>query len=69
MEGCLIKVTVDRAEVCEIGSATGKGIKAPANRRLVRYAAQRGNKCSNDRDLGDVRHTLILEIKVPDDDP
>jgi hypothetical protein len=38
------------------------GDRAPASRRLARYAAQRSNKRGNDRDLGDVRHTLILEI-------
>ena len=40
MEGCLIKVAVDRAEVGEIGSATSQGKHASARRRLARRHAE-----------------------------
>jgi hypothetical protein len=62
MEGRPIKVAMDRAEVGEIGSATSQRIEASAGGRLARYAAERSNECSNDSDLGGVRHILILEI-------
>src|SRR5207244_1881583 len=62
VEGRLVKVAVYRAEVAEVGSATSEGIQAAARRRLVRVAAQRGNKCSNECDPGEVRHILILEF-------
>src|SRR5712691_5896404 len=62
MEGRLIKVAMDRAEVGEIGPATSQRIQSSASGRLGRYAAQRSNECSNDSDLGGVRHILILEI-------
>jgi hypothetical protein len=69
MERWLIKGAVYRAEVGKIGSATSQGEQASASRSFVRYVAQqRSSKRSNDRDLGDVRHIMILEIRFSEGD-
>jgi len=60
MEGWLIEIAMDGAEVGETRSATSQGIQTSASRG--RIPAQRNNERSNDSDLGGVRHMLILEI-------
>ena len=68
MEGWLIKIAVDWAEIGKIGSAAGHRIKVPVSRHRARYAAYSDYQCSNDSGLGGVRHIPILEIYPSDGD-
>jgi hypothetical protein len=62
MERRQIKIAMDRAEIGEIRSATSYRVQTSASRGRVRYGGQRSNTCSKDRDLGNPRHGLILEV-------
>jgi hypothetical protein len=59
VEGYLVKKSVDRAEIGEVGAATRQRIEPSARRRLIRNAER--NDGGNDNHPGGVQHILVLE--------